>query len=88
MAIDTLRGSEADLFLYGTNKEGSSALTLAACEKSSDTMMLLLDCGADANHQDTSIPTSNTDRFFRSLLPISAKLNSPISDLVRPTAYG
>lgn len=43
---------EAELFLHGVDKEGKSALNLAACERHSDIVALLLEHGADPNHQD------------------------------------
>jgi hypothetical protein len=50
---DYLRTSpEANLFLFGTDEEGKSALTLAACEKYPAVTKLLLDHGAKLNHQD------------------------------------
>lgn len=43
---------EANLFLFGSNEEGKSALSLAACEKYSAVTKLLLDHGARPDHQD------------------------------------
>lgn len=45
---------EASLFLYGTNEEGKSALCLAACEKYTAVTKLLLDHGANPDHQDNA----------------------------------
>ena len=44
--------SEARLFLHGMDEEGNSALNLAACEKYPAMIKLLLDHGADVNHQN------------------------------------
>lgn len=50
---DYIRTSpEADIFLYGINEEGNSALNLAACEKYPPMIKLLLDHGANADHQN------------------------------------
>ena len=50
---DYLRTSpEANLFLFGSNEEGKSALSLAACEKYPTVTKLLLDHGARPDHQD------------------------------------
>ncbi|KAL8918576.1 MAG: hypothetical protein Q9172_005366 [Xanthocarpia lactea] len=43
---------EADIFLYGIDEEGNSALNLAACEKYPAMIKLLLDHGADVDHQN------------------------------------
>jgi len=50
---DYLRTSpEANLFLFGSSKEGKSALSLAACEKYPAVTKLLLDHGARHDYQD------------------------------------
>ena len=43
---------EANIFLYGINKEGNSVLNLAACGKHPAMIKLLLDHGADVDHQN------------------------------------
>lgn len=45
---------EAKIFLFGVDDEGNSALNLAACEKHSDIITLLLGNGADVDHQNTA----------------------------------
>jgi hypothetical protein len=48
--LDT--SSEAETFLLGGNEEGKSALSLAACERYPAIVKLLLDHGANPDHQD------------------------------------
>lgn len=43
---------EAQLFLCGVNKKGESALSIAACERHAAVVKLLLDRGANPDHQD------------------------------------
>lgn len=43
---------ETDIFLYRINEEGNSALNLAACEKYPAIIKLLLNHGADIDHQN------------------------------------
>jgi hypothetical protein len=55
---------EASIFLHGVDKDGKSAMSMAACETHSDMIKMLLEHGAHSDHQDAYGRTALMEAAF------------------------